>query len=237
MKCRKQYGLLIGVLIFGSLLIFSCQYDPKTMIPMTPEEICNYMNQNFEGDFELIDEVYTDNDEAKANTAYMKCSLFLGETVETTHGYYHTIFGWRKIFETDYNHLYYKKDVEKVYGELIENWFGDYEYKMTFSVESTVPSSEIQKFSSFKEYLASRPFIKYKIVLNTSDATVKEYAKIKAKSVAYDIRNKRDYRINLYLYLWEDENSFNNLSDSDLNELSFSNEYYYREACTENYSE
>ena len=31
---------------------------------MTPEEICDYMNENFEGDFELIDKEIEDDDSA-----------------------------------------------------------------------------------------------------------------------------------------------------------------------------
>ncbi|MCR4734592.1 MAG: hypothetical protein K5829_06285 [Treponema sp.] len=238
MKCKKIFVFLTAALTSGIFLFFSCKYDPETMIPMTAEEICSYMNQNFEGDFELIDKASTDNSEYKINTAYMKCSLFPNQTVTVFHGYWQTIFGWSKTCCTNYNDIYYKKELEKTYAELIENWFGAYEYKAVLSELSSQSSSQIKQFSTLKDYLASRPIIEYKVVLNTSDPSVKNYAEQKARSVSYDIRNQREYLIDLELYLWDDKNSFNNLSDSDLKDLEpYSNEYYYCESSMENYSE
>ena len=54
---------------------------------MTPEEICDYMNENFEGDFELIDQDIQNDDDNDISTVYLKCSLFPEEIVITTQGY------------------------------------------------------------------------------------------------------------------------------------------------------
>ena len=105
--------LTTQVLFFFFIIFFGCRYDPVTMIPMTPEEICTYMNEHFEGDFELLYSKSEDNSAEKSNSAYMKCSLFDDREILTKHGYTNSVLGWHKTFLTNYNDIYYRADVEK----------------------------------------------------------------------------------------------------------------------------
>lgn len=227
------------LLLFFSAAFFSCKYDPETMIPMTPEEICAYMNDHFEGDFELVNSKSEDSSEEKSTSAYMKCSLFGERQVLTKHGYSKSKFGWGKVFLTNYNDIYYKNDVENAYSELINNWFNAYDYKYVNTTEPFL--SELTHFNSFSEYLKSSPLIYYTVVINTCEDEIKQYALEKAKSVYFDIRNKREYPLRLYLYLWEDD-SYDALTTEDImqfgkkSEPGDENQYYYRDEGLENYS-
>ena len=233
--------ILNTVLLFLLLSVFfSCKYDPETMIPMTPEAICKYMNEHFEGEFELIDFTTEDSDEEKSNCATMKCSLFGDKTVQTKHGYSDSIFGWHKIFLTNYNEIYYRENVEKTYGKLIKDWFGSFEYKYVHSRDNSW--SDVVVYKSFEDYLKSSPMISYKVVINACDEDVKQYAIKKAKSVYFDIRNKREYPISIELYLWDDED-FALLSEETIldfgrsNDSTDSNQYRYFDVNLENYSQ
>ena len=243
LKIKKDKLLLKTILLFLSFLIFflfaGCKYDPETMIPMTPEEICAYMNDHFEGTFELVDSKSEDSDEEKSTSAYMKCSLFGERQVLTKHGYSKSKFGWGKVFLTNYNDIYYKNNVESAYSELINSWFGAYDYKYVNTTEAFL--SDLAHFESFSEYLKSSPLIYYTVVINTCDEQIKQYALEKAKSVYFDIRNRREYPLRLYLYLWEDE-SYDSLTNEAImkfgkkSESGYENQFYYRDESLENYS-
>lgn len=243
MKLKKSKSLFIKtlvqvlVLLSFSSLFFSCKYDPETMIPMTPEEICAYMNDNFEGTFELFDSKSEDSNKEKSNTAYMKCSLFSDRTIVTKHGYEESKFGWRKTFLTNYYEIYYSDDVEKLYSGMIEEWFGAFDYKYVNSTSAFL--NILDHYSNFEEYLKSSPLIYYTVVVKTSDEQMEQYALQKAKSVGFDIRNKREYPLRLYLYFWVDD-GFDALTDDFIKDLRTTYEsddrYYYVDENLENYS-
>lgn len=230
--CVKTILSTVILLLFFSVF-FSCKYDPVTMIPMTPEEICTYMNEHFEGEFELVNSKSEDSGEEKSTSAYMKCSLFGERQVLTKHGYSKSKFGWGKIFLTNYNEIYYKDNVEQTYGELLEGWFGSFEYKYVNSTDAFL--NDLAVYNSFADYLKSAPLICYNAVINTCDEEVKQYALEKAKAVCFDIRNKREYPVWLYLYLWDDED-FDSLTTEAVADLRYENKFYYRDESLENYS-
>ena len=227
--------LTIQLLFFFFIIFFGCKYDPVTMIPMTPEEICTYMNEHFEGDFELLYSKSEDNNEEKTNSAYMKCSLFEDREILTKHGYENSVFGWRKTFLTNYNDIYYRADVEKAYSVLIENWFGSFEYKYVNTTISFL--GDLKRFESFDDYLKSSPLIYYTVVINAKHESMKEYALIKAKSVYFDIHNRCEYPLRLNLYLWGDDD-FDSLTEEAIaNFGSDEDKYFYKDNSLENYSQ
>ena len=129
--------------------------------------------------------------------------------------------------------------MENAYSELINNWFNAYDYKYVNTTEPFL--SELTHFYSFSEYLKSSPLIYYTVVINACEDEIKQYALEKAKSVYFDIRNKREYPLRLYLYLWEDD-SYDSLTTEDImqfgkkSEPGDENQYYYRDEGLENYS-
>ncbi len=216
-----------------------CEYDPETMIPMSPSEICKYMNDNFEGRFEIERDKIVDNEEETSNLVYMKCSKLPGKTVITKHGYERSVFGWGKVFKTNYYSLYYRDDVERTYNEFMENWFGAFETKYVFLDDYYL--YDIAHFTTFSDFLKSRPNIDYTVVLNTNDAKIHEYALIKAKAVSFDIKTNRDYPLWINLYLWDADN-FDALTEDDIRafgndtDSSYEDDFYYSEEALENYS-
>ena len=238
-KLRKKNSYVIIQFLFCCILfsLFGCKYDPETMIPMSSEEICNYMKSHFEGDFEIVYNKIEDSNVEKSNSVYMRCSLFPGRTVITKHGYSDSIFGWGSIFVTNYNELYFRDDIERAYGELIKGWFGAFEMKYVLSSSDNL--TDVANYKTFTDYLQTSPYISYNVVLNIIDEEVKENAILKAKSVYFDIRNKREYPLHLNLYLWEDDN-FNTLNDDTIrafvNSLDkYENQFYYKDEILENY--
>ena len=205
MKTAHFFSAICLIIICS--LFCSCQYNPKTMIPMTPQEICDYMNKNFKGDFELINEDIDDTTDVKVNTAYMKCSLFPEKTVVTSHGWYDDHhFGWRKHEQTNYNSLYFQNDIEKTYNELIENWFETFDYKFAYKNEDRM--EDLKVFSSYQNYLNSKPYFNINVAVNTSTKETKDFVIQKVKAIAYDVTNSINYEIHLNLFLWENQETF-----------------------------
>ncbi len=246
MKLKNQSNRLYVKTIMNTVLLlflvsvfFSCKYDPETMIPMTPEEICAYMNEHFEGEFELLYSKSENSDKEKTNSAYMKCSLFGDRQVLTIHGYSESKFGWHETFLTNYDELFYRENVEAAYSELFKDWFGAFEYKYVYSPAGVL--SDLAHFKSFEEYLKSSPLIYYTVVINTCSDTVKQYALTKAKSVYFDIKNRREYPIRIYLYLWEDTD-FADITEEQMQSFRYSSEdgkekdFRYTDEDLENYS-
>ena len=209
------------------------------MIPMSSKEICDYMNEHFEGDFVIEKEETVDDEKETSNTVFMTCSKFPGKTVVTKHGYMCSVFGWGKVFETNYNSIYYSDDIEKTYDVIIENWFGAFDTKYVFVSGNNM--YDIAHFKSFSDFLKSRPYIDYTVVLNTNDEKVHEYARLKAKSVSFDIKANRDYPLWINLYLWDADN-FDSLTENDIRAFgkntddTFEDKFYYDEETLENYS-
>ena len=218
--------VIFALMILVCTLFLGCPLNPRTMVPKSSEQICSYMTEKFGGTFEVISNQTTNNDTQKLNKVLMSCSQLPGKTIITTHGFEETIFGWQETFTTNYNRLYYKSAIEAAYDDLIDDWFGDFEYKAVFANPNTAES--VVKYSSFQEYLdGTISFIVYKVVIKVPDASTKNAAIIKAHSVAYDISNETDYQISLDLYLWENETSYLALDDDDIAELERSHEYIY----------
>lgn len=220
-------------IILACSLFFSCVLNPRTMVPKSSEQICSYMSEKFGGTFEIISNENTNNETQKLNKVYMSCSQLPGKTIVTTHGYEENIFGWQETFTTNYNRLYYQNDIETIYDDLIDDWFGDFEYKAVFANADTPES--VKKYSSLESYLdGSITYIVYKVVIDASVASTKSAANIKARSVAYDIE-ETDYPIWIDLYLWENATTYQSLDDDDIAELSSFHEYVFRDASLENY--
>ena len=239
LKLKKHNALPVIFLCCIVLLFSGCKYNSEAMIPMTPQEICDYMNAHFSGDFELINSKSEDTSEEKSYSAYMNCSLFPNRTVLTKHGYVKSKFGWTKTFVTNYNEIYYKKDIEQTYSALIDNWFNSFDYKAVYSTGDFLSDAVV--YETLADYLKTSPLVYYTVVVNASDEEIKQYAVLKAKSVSYDIRNKREYPLRLYLYLWEDDD-FSTLTEESIKSFGKNNvsgkesQYYYNEESLENYS-
>ena len=209
------------------------------MIPKSSEEVCKYMNENYEGDF-VFERCETVDDEKEiSNIVYMTCSKLPGKTVITKHGYTCSVFGWGEVFQTNYYGLYFEDDVEKTYNEMIENWFGAFDTKYCYINSNYL--YDVAHFETFSDFLKSSPSIYYTVVLNTNDEKVYEYALIKAKSVSFDIKTNRDYPLWLNLYLWKADN-FATLTEDDIRafgndtDASYEDDFYYSEEALENYS-
>lgn len=228
-------SIIFAFIIFVCALLAGCPLNPRTMVPKSSEQIRSYMAEKFGGSFEITSNVKTDNETQKLNTVSMSCSQLPGKTIVTTHGYENTIFGWHETFTTNYNRLYFQNDIETIYDDLIHDWFGDFDYKAVFANADTPES--VDKYSSVQCYLeGSNTYIVYKVVIDAHDASTKNAAEIKARSVAYDI-DETDYPISIDLYLWENEATYLALDDDDIAELSYSHEYIFRDVWLENYSE
>ena len=220
MKKLHFIGIIVCLIILAG-----CKYDPNVMVPMTPEEICDFMNRNFEGTFELTAKKLEDTTKTKINTATMKCSLFPEQLVLTRHGWEEDPkWGWQETFQTNYNIIFFSKEVENNYSRLLEDWFGNFEYKAVNA--SAIEFEQLQTFTNFHDYLNSSPSIRYNVVINAADETVRNYASKKAKSVFYDIKNRHEYPLLLLLYLWEDE-EFELLTSEQIAAFSYEDKYFY----------
>ena len=197
------------------------------------------MNEHYEGNFVIERDETVDNEKEISITVFMACSKFPGKTVITKHGYTCSVFGWGEEFQTNYNSLYYQNDIKKTYNVMIENWFGAFETKYVLLEDYSLYN--IAHFTSFSDFLKSRPNIDYTVVLNTNDKKVHEYALLKAKAVSFDIKANRDYLLWINLYLWDADN-FDSLTEEDIRAFgnntddSFEDKFYYEEEALENYN-
>ncbi len=224
------------VIILACTLFLGCPLNPKTMVPKSSAQICSSMKETFGGTFEVIRNENTTNETQRLNKVYMTCSQLPGKTIVTTHGYEESIFGWHETFTTNYNRLYYQNDIETTYGAMIDDWFGDFEYKAVFANADT--AERVEKYSSFQNYLEdSITYIVYKIVINASVPSTKNVAQIKTRSAFYDIRNEVQLPIWVDLYLWEDADSYQALDDDEIADFSSYHEYAFTDMFLENYSE
>ena len=215
---------VLTLLIISCTLFCSCIQDPDSLTPMSPDQICTYMNKEFGDYFKIVRSEQTDYGQNKTTTVYMNCSQLPGKTIVTTHGYHETMFGWKKVFDTNYNRLYFQDDIEKTYGDLMNDWFGTYEKKFSFSNPDTPES--IQKYSSFQNYLSDTiTYIIYNVVINARDEDIIKSVQEKVVSVSKDTRCKKPLCVRLYL--WEDDASFQELSSSNVAELKWNDKYYY----------
>lgn len=187
------------------------------MVVLTPQELCDHMNKKYDGEFELVDEEIVDSDFEKTTTAYMKCSKFPRETVIAKQGYTDYLkFGWREIkLETNYDYLYYKKDIEVKAGLYAQKWFEKYDYKFVNATQSMFVLNYEKKYDALEQYLLEPVLIGFYIVIDARDKDVKQEVLSNLESIKSRIENERDNALRFYLFLCED-NSFDSLTDEDI---------------------
>ena len=163
MFMQKKY--ILFTLIFSCFLLCGCLGEKG--YTMAPEEICDYMNENFKGDFELIDKEIEDDDSADLSTAYLRCSLFPEETVVTEQGYvWGGDGGWWEIKRTNYYYCVYKNQIEKKVAGYIKDWFGEFDYKIVNTTETEYVMRNMKQYKNLDDYLNASIIIKFKIVHN-----------------------------------------------------------------------
>ena len=209
------------------LFLTGCPFDPEKMIPKTPNQICSYMNENFEGDFVLIKSETEDTETTKGTVAYMSCTLFPGKTVITEHSYNETIFGWSSSFTTNYYPVKFENELKNFADAKIKEWFGSFEYKSAKISQPGFCSVETS-YKTADEYISSKPAVRYNVVINAQDPAVKEAIKIKADSVAYDLKKAQDLWYWIEIFLDESE-GFALLTETDINQLTSDDSRFYKE--------
>lgn len=214
---KMKENTLFFTIILLILFLAGCSINPVKMVVLTPQELCDHMNKNFDGEFELVDEEIVDSDFEKTTTAYMKCSKFPGETVIAKQGYTDYLkFGWREIkLETNYDYLYYKKDVEVKAGLYAQKWFEKYDYKFVNATHPTYVLNYEKKYDGLEQYLLEPILIGFYIVIDARDKDVKQEVLSNLESIKSRIENERDNALRFYLFLCED-NSFDSLTDEDI---------------------
>lgn len=192
---------------------------------MTPEEICDYMNENFEGDFELIDKEIEDDDSADLSTAYLRCSLFPEETVVTEQGYvWGGDGGWWEIKRTNYYYCVYKNQIEKKVAGYIKDWFGEFDYKIVNTTDTEYVMCNMKQYKNLDDYLNASIIIKFKIVIDTHDEETK--TAVVAKAQQAEKSDKVEASLRLFLFLYGDDN-FTFLTDEDIKNMDTINSEYF----------
>ena len=221
MFMQKKY--ILFTLIFSCFLLCGCLGEKG--YTMTPEEICDYMNENFEGDFELIDKEIEDDDSADLSTAYLRCSLFPEETVVTEQGYvWGGDGGWWEIKRTNYYYFVYKKRIEKKVAGYVKDWFGDFNYKIVNTTDAEDVMCNMKRYKSLDDYLNASIIIKFKIVIDTHDEETK--TAVVAKAQQAEKSDKVEASLRLFLFLYGDDN-FTSLTDEDIKNMDTINSEYF----------
>ena len=212
---KKALIILNSILLI--LLFAGCPSSPEKLIVLTPQELCEHMNKNYEGDFVLIDANIEDDEFKRINTAYMTCSLFPGEIVRARQGYTNYLhFGWRDAgLYTNYDYIYYKKAIEEKAAGYAQNWFEKYNYKI---VNATIPINVMnseKKYESLAQYLQEYVSIDFYIVIDAHNEAVKSEALTKAESVKHELENTQEPALNFYFFLYQDT-GFDSLTDEEI---------------------
>jgi hypothetical protein len=194
---------------------------------MTPEEICDYMNENFKGDFELIDQEIQNDDDNDISTVHLKCSLFPDEIVIATQGYnwVGNEIGWWEIKETNYYYFVYKNQIEKKVAGYIKEWFGDFDYKIvnTTNAENVMCNMK-RRYKNLDNYLNASIIIKFYIVIDTRDEETKTAAAAKAQLA--EKSDKVEGSLRLFIFLYGDDN-FTSLTEEDIKNIDTINSEYF----------
>ena len=221
MFMQKKY--ILFTLIFSCFLFCGCIGQKGHT--MTPEEICDYMNENFEGDFELIDKEIEDDDSADLSTAYLRCSLFPEETVVTEQGYvWGGDGGWWEIKRTNYYYCVYKNQIEKKVAGYIKCWFGEFDYKIVNTTDTEYVMCNMKQYKNLDDYLNASIIIKFKIVIDTHDEETKTAVVTKAQQA--EKSDKVEASLRLFLFLYGDDN-FTSLTDEDIKNMDTINSEYF----------
>lgn len=216
-KCIFLSSILLCFLLCGCL--------GEKGYTMTPEEICDYMNENFEGDFELIDKEIEDDDSADLSTAYLRCSLFPEETVVTEQGYvWGGDGGWWEIKRTNYYYCVYKNQIEKKVAGYIKEWFGEFDYKIVNTTDTEYVMCNMKQYKNLDDYLNASIIIKFKIVIDTHDEETK--TAVVAKAQQAEKSDKVEASLRLFLFLYGDDN-FTSLTDEDIKNMDTINSEYF----------
>ncbi len=214
-------------IFFSSILLcfLLCGCLGEKGYTMTPEEICDYMNENFEGDFELIDKEIEDDDSADLSTAYLRCSLFPEETVVTEQGYvWGGDGGWWEIKRTNYYYCVYKNQIEKKVAGYVKDWFGDFNYKIVNTTDAEDVMCNMKRYKSLDDYLNASIIIKFNIVIDTHDEKTKNA--VAAKAEFTERNHKIEYSIRIFAFLYEDEN-FDALTEEEIKNMDTINSSYF----------
>ena len=217
-KCIFLSSILLCFLLCGCL--------GEKGYTMTPEEICDYMNENFEGDFELIDKKIEDDDRGDVSIAYLKCSLFPEETVVAEQGYvWGGDGGWWEIKRTNYYYCVYKNQIEKKVAGYIQEWFGDFDYTIvnTTNAENVMCNMK-KRYKNLDDYLSASIIIKFNIVIDTHDEETKTAAATKAQVA--EKSDKVEGSLRLFIFLYGDDN-FTSLTEEDIKNMDTINSEYF----------
>ncbi len=217
-KCIFLSSILLCFLLCGCL--------GEKGYTMTPEEICDYMNENFEGDFELIDQDIQNDDDHDISTVYLKCSLFPEEIVITTQGYswVGNEIGWGEIKRTNYYYCVYKNQIEKKVAGYIKDWFGEFDYKIVNTTDTEYVMRNMKQYKNLDDYLNASIIIKFKIVIDTHDEETK--TAVVAKAQQAEKSDKVEASLRLFLFLYGDDN-FTSLTDEDIKNMDTINSEYF----------
>lgn len=192
---------------------------------MSPQEVCDYMNENFEGDFELLDAKREDTDDADITTAYLKCSLFPQETVVTRQGYaWGGDGGWWEIKQTNYYYFFYKNQIEEKVDGYIKNWFEDFDYKIANTTDEQQVMLNTKKYKSLKDYLSASIIVKFNIVIDTHDEETRTAVAVKAQEA--EKNDKIEGSLRLFIFLYENDN-FNSLTEEAIKNMDTINSEYF----------
>ena len=218
MKIKNKLKLIFIISFLFFLL--GCPYNPVTMPVWSAQEICEYMNENFEGDFTISNSKNVDTRQEKSNTAFMTCSLFPEETVITKHGYTNGEMAWTHHFFTNYNYLLYKNQINQKANDFIKTKLGEFDYNITCkeTSESSWIMSSPKQFKTLDEYLEDVYLIRFILAIDARDQEIKNQIETKVKAVLYDMKQDYSSPIVYYVYIIEDD-SFDSLTPQGLCEL------------------
>lgn len=220
MKATEKNKLYLIFIIPFLFLLWGCPYNPITMPVWTAQEICDYMNENFDGDFTINDSKSEDTRREKSTTVFMTCTLFPEEIVITEQGYTNGEMAWSQHFSTNYNYLLYKNQVNKNADNFIKTKFADFNYKIT--CEETTDSywimSSPKQLKTLDEYLEDVYRIGFIVAIDARDEEVKNQIEAKVKAVLYDMQQDYSSPIVYSVYIIDDD-SFDSLTSEDLCEL------------------
>ena len=210
----KKLWLLIAIpFVF---LLTGCPYNPETMPVWTAEQICEYMNKNFDGYFELTDSKREDSYSEKTCTAYMTCDKFPEELIITNYGYYNSELSWTRTFTTNYHYFLYKSKIEEKAAGFIQEKFSDFSYKLVNACEQGGPMAETKQYKNMDDYLNSVYAIGFYVAIDASDEEIKRQLEIKEKSILYDKNKDPDSIRNISFYVYLIEDSFNSLTQTEI---------------------
>lgn len=186
----------IKTLFFISVLIslfsfLSCEYNPNTMQVKSAEELCDYMNQNCQGDFTIVKSESVNETKRKGTVVYLASTALPGSNVIVKYIWEQQklLAPWNKRFETNYFAIKHQQQEYDRIDKQVKNRFSAFKDNIQIKTVRTVMPENT--------FTITDPTFEDFIVYINDDQTPKNYAfAVKTVINGKDVTNDAELKIN-----------------------------------------